>query len=1048
VRLAELSLRRPVFAAMLNVALIGLGWVSLQRLGVDFFPKVEPPVVTVTTVLEGASPETVETEVTEVLEEEISNLGGLDSLVSKSSEGLSQVMASFEMGTPADVAAQDVRDKVALARRDLPPDIEPPLVERLDPDAQPILSVMIAGERPVGELTRFADDVVKERLQRVPGVGSVTLAGGREREVRIWLDAYRLRAYGLTAQDAIRAIQTEHAEIPGGRLESAGRTAEFSFKTRGEVESVAEFGEIVVAQRDGPIRLRDIARVEDGLADERTYAELDGIPGVALDVRRQSGRNTVEVAHALNRELDAIRAQAPPDVRLAVARDISRFIESSVNDVFVDLVLGGVLAVLVTLAFLRNLRSTLIVATAIPVSVVSTFLLFYAVGFTLNLLTMIALTISIGILIDDAIVVVEAIYRRIEAGESPREAAARGTREVGLAVVAATAAIVVVFVPIAFIRDSVGRLFFEYGVTVVFAVSVSLLVAFTLTPVLSARLLHRHGGHGGLFERLERGYAALEAGYARLLGWALARRPLVLGVAVASVVVAVALGRTIPLEFTSHVDRGEIEAKVELPLGTGIEETKRVARRVQTALAGLEHVRSVFATVGAGVQGRVNEASLYLRLTPKRERDQGQQEVMARARAVVREAAPEARRTLVSEISFISGGGFTGFNLQYSLRGPNLDRLDELAQQIAAAMRASREFVDIKLSYETGKPEVQATVDRRRAADLGIELRTLATTLRAMVGGVDVATYQEDGERHDVRVRLEESQRDELPELGLVQVRAGDGSLVDLDNVAALRVGTGPVQIDREDRSRKIDIFANTPPGVALGTAMTRLDAIVAEVGLPDGYSGAHRSWGERVEEMSAAARLAAILALSALYMVLASQFNSYSQPLVIMTTAPLSLAGAFIALALTRHPLGALAQVALLGLMGLVMRNGILLVDCANQLRARGSTPADAIRSAGPVRLRPVLMTALAAIGGMVPVAFSRADGAEFRTAMGILAIGGMLSSTALTLVVVPVVYTYLEELRERAVGLSAALPEWLARTGPGARAWLSRRSWPGARS
>jgi HAE1 family hydrophobic/amphiphilic exporter-1 len=1024
-RLAELALRRPVFAAMLNAALIGLGWVSLARLGVDFFPKMEPPIVAVTTVLEGASPETVETEITEVLEEQISNLGGIDSLVSKSSEGLSQVVVTFDLGSvDVDTAAQNVRDKVSLAGPDLPLEIEPPVVERFDPAADPILSVMLAADRPIGELTELADDVVKERLQRLPGVGSITLAGGREREVRIWLDAYRLRAYALGAHDVIRAIQTEHAEIPGGRLEASGRTAEFSFKTRGEVESVPEFAEIVVAQRDGPIRVREVARVEDGLEDERTYAELDGVPGVALEVRRQSGRNTVEVARAIRHELESLRADLPPDVRLIVARDIARFIESSVDDVFEDMLIGGFLAALVTLAFLRSLRTTLVVATALPVSVISTFLLFYAVGFTLNLLTLIALTISIGILIDDAIVVAEAIVRRIEAGDPPARAAAEAPAEVGLAVIAATAAIVVVFVPIAFIQQSVGRLFLEYGLTVVFSVMISLLVAFTLTPVLGAYLLRHQAHPGRISQVVERAYASLETSYARLLGWALAHRPSIVALALASIAIAVLLGRTIPLEFSSHVDRGEFEARVELPLGSGIEQTKGVAQRVQQALSRMPHVQSVFATVGAGAQGRVNEASFYVRLTPKQQRDIRLAEFMAQAREELRRSAPEARRTLVNEINFAAGGGFSAYNLQYSLQGPSLETLEGLGQQIAAEMRASPSFVDVKLSYETGKPEVQASIDRRRAADLGVSLQALATTLRAMVGGVDIATYEEDGERYDVRVRLEESQRDDLIKLGLVQVRAADGALVDLANVAQLQVGTGPVQIDREDRSRKVDLFANTPPGVALGTSMAALDAIVARSGLPPGYSGAHRSWGERVQETSAAARFAGLIALVALYMVLASQFNSFSQPVVIMLTAPLSLTGAFMALAASRQALSTMAQIALLGLMGLVMRNGILLVDRANQERAAGLSADAAIRRAGPVRLRPVLMTALAAIGGMVPVALSRADGAEFRTAMGYLAIGGMISSTLLTLLVVPVAYSLEQQLRDAVRGLAGRIP------------------------
>jgi HAE1 family hydrophobic/amphiphilic exporter-1 len=1024
-RLSELSLRRPVFAAMLNAALIGLGWLSLGQLGVDFFPKMEPPIVAVTTVLEGASPETVETEVTEELEERISEIGGLDSLVSKSSEGLSQIVAQFELGSlEVDAALQAVRDKVALARPDLPLEIEPPVVERFDPASEPILSVMVAADRPIGELTRLADDVIKERLQRVPGVGSLTLAGGREREVRIWLDAYRLRAYELTAADVIRAIRSEHAEIPGGRLETSGGSAEFSFKTRGEVETVPEFGEIVIAQREGPIQVRDVARVEDGLEDERTYAELDGAPGVALDLRRQSGRNTVEVARAVRRELERLRAELPPDVKVLLARDTARFIESSVDDVFDDMLIGGLLAVLVTFAFLRSVRTTLIVATALPVSVISTFLLFLAADFTLNMLTLIALTISIGILIDDAIVVAEAIVRRIEAGESPMRAAADAPAEVGLAVISATVAIVVVFIPIAFIKQSVGRLFIEYGLTVVFSVLISLLVAFTLTPMLSGYLLRHGTSTHRVALALESLYRELEQRYGQLLGWALAHRPAVALLTFASIAVALLVGRGIPAEFNSHVDRGEFEAVVELPLGSGIEQTKRVARNVSAALSGMEHVRSVFATVGAGAQARVNEASIYVKLTPKQLRDEKLPELMARAREVVNAAAPEARRTNVSEINFVSGGGFTTFNLQYSLQGPELETLEGLADRLADGLRQSGLVSDLKLSYETGKPEIEVEVDRRRAADLGVSLQELATTLRVMVGGSDVATFEEGGERHDVHVRLEPGQRDDLPELGLIQVRASDGSLVDLENVARLDVQTGPVQIDREDRSRKVDVFANVASGVALGSVMQEVDRLVAEIGLPPGYTGAHRSWGERVQETQAAARVTGLIALIALYMVLASQFDSFTQPIVIMLTAPLSLTGSFIALAASGQAISTLALIALLGLMGLVMRNGILLVDCANRERKAGHPPADAMVRAGPIRLRPVLMTALAAVGGMVPVAFSRADGSEFRAAMGFLAMGGMISSTLLTLIVVPVAYAFEAELRERAQGLARRLP------------------------
>ncbi|NNL66609.1 MAG: efflux RND transporter permease subunit [Myxococcales bacterium] len=1010
--LSDLSIRRPVLAVMLIGALVGLGWVSLGRVGVDFFPKVEIPIVSVTTVLEGAAPETVESEVTEILEEELSNIAGLDQLSSVSSEGQSLVVCEFLLEVDADAALQEVRDKVAAARRALPREIEPPLVSKIDPESMPMMSVIVAGDLSIAELTRYAKDGVEAALQRVPGVGSVDRVGGREREVRVWLDALRLRAYGVTADDVVQALQSEHADVPGGRFESDGGRAELSFKTEGEVGSVAAFADLVIVQRPGgPVRVGDVAVVEDGLEDARTYAELDGRPGVSLDVRRQTGTNAVEVSREIRAVLDSLRARAPPGVEIVTARDTSRFVEASVRDVTVDLLLGGILAVLATLAFLRSVRSTVIVATAIPASIVSTFLLFWWAGFTLNLISMIALTISIGILIDDAIVVLEAIYRRIEAGEAPMQAAAQGTAEVGPAVVAATLAIVVVFVPISFMEGMIGRFFFEYGLTVVFAVLVSLLVAFTLTPMLSSRLLRREASHGAVFETLESFYRALEDGYTRALTRILRHRAWVVALGLASVVAAVGIARSIPLEFNSHIDRSEFEAVVELPLGTGLTETRRIVRRAADELSRVPHVENVFTTIGADTQGRVSQAQLYVGLTHKSERDVEQAEVMEEARSVLAAAVPDAKRVGVNEVGFISGGGFSAFNLSYSLQGPRLETLAASAERVAEAMRASGLYVDVTVSYDASRPEVRADVDRSRAADLGVSLRGLATTLRALVGGIDATNYEEGGERYDVRVRLRPEQRDSLDELGLVQLRTRDGGLADLASLARLELSTGPVQIERENRVRKIDLFANLPPDVALGTASDALDGIVASAGLGEGYAGFHRGWGERMRDSLDAVKFAFLLALTALYMVLASQFNSYAQPLVVMATAPLSFVGAFAALAITGVPLSMFGQIALLALMGLVMKNGILLVDRANQLRAQGVGAREAMLQAGPVRLRPVLMTTFSTVAGMIPVALSSADGAEFRIPMGVLAIGGMLSSTLLTLAVVPVVYTLLAD-------------------------------------
>jgi len=1024
VRIADLCIRRPVLATMMIGSLTAIGALSLPRIGVDLMPKIEFPYVAVAALLPGATPEAIESEVTDVLEEEINTISGIDTLRSVSSEGLSQVFVQFELEEDPDQKAQDVRDKVARARAELPLDVEPPIVEKVDPSAAPILSIMVSGALPIRDLTDYADDVVKERIQRISGVGSVTLVGGREREVRIWLDADRLRSYGLTVDDVIQAIRAEHADVPGGRLEAEGGRAEFSFKTKGEVDVVRGFEQIVVAFRDGaPTLVRDVARVEDGMEDERSYAEFGGVQGVALDVRRQSGRNTVAVARELKKVLAELERGAPAGVSLGVVRDVSRFIEASAHDVAVDIVVGALLAVLATLAFLRSVRSTLIVAIAIPTSVIATFFLFYAMGFTLNLLTLMALSVSIGLLIDDAIVVLESIHREIDAGVAPFAAASRGTDRIGLAVVAATASVLAVFLPIAFLRGMIGRFFFEYGLAISFSVMISLLVAVTVTPMLCARVLRREEHHGGAFLWLERVYAGLEAWYGRTLESSLRHRLAVVALTVAAIAAGGVLAAGVPMEFAPKVDRSEFEGVVELPLGTGIVEAKTIAQRVGEALRGDGGVARDFVTVGGGVRGAVNEISLYAETTPKRDRDETQFEIMDRAREAVRAAAPNAKQLSVNEVAWMSGAGFTSYNVEYSIQGPSLDELDRVAGAIVARMRDDARFLDVKSSLERGRPELQVLIDRERSADLGVPVRALAGTARAAIGGLDVATFQDAGSRIDVRVRLEEGQRDQLEDVSRLQVRGAGGVLVDLGNVARLRIASGPSEIERENRGRRVTIYANTPGGLALGVAVDRFDEILAEVGLPPGYVGEWEGATERMQDTADAVVLAFGLALLALYIVLASQFESFTQPAVIMLSAPLSFVGAFVALRLTDTPMSIFAQIGLIALMGLVMKNGILLVDYANQLRAEGLSAREAITRAGPVRLRPVLMTQFATIAGMIPVALARSDGAEFRNPMGILVIGGLLSSTLLTLVVVPTVYTLAEDATAWLVRAVAAL-------------------------
>lgn len=1005
--LVDISIRRAVFAVMLIASLVGLGFMSMGRLGVDLFPDVEFPYVNVTATLDGASAETMESEVTDILEEYINTIDGIETLQSFSSEGRAQILIEFNLSSNAREKVQDVRDKVQVALAELPPDMDPPIVDKVDPDAAPIISVMIAGDLPIAELTAFADDVAKERLQRLDGVGAVKLVGGRERAVRIWLDNERLRAFGVTADDVRRAIQSEHAELPGGRLETAARTLEFGVKTVAEVTRANGFADLPVAYRENgvTIRISDVARVEDGLEDERSAAFLNGRRGISLDIRKQSGQNTVEVAHQVKAATEGLRALAPAGVTIVATRDVSKFIESSIEDVTHDVVIAIGLVVAVTFVFLLNFRATIIVALAIPTSLVATFFGFYLLGFSINVLTLLALTVAIGLLVDDAIVVIEAIMKELEEGKPPLEAALDGTRKVGLAVVAGTAATLAVFVPIAFMDGIVGRFFYQYGLTIVFSVSVSLLVALTLTPMLASRIL-TSSGVSPVFRPLEAFWDSTDRAYAGLVKLAVRFRIVVIIIAFASVVAGAWYAARVPSGFTSRADRSEFQGSIELPLGTGVVSALDAAQKIDAELRKIEHVEEVFVSIGAGAQAEARVIDLYASLTPKQERQTGQFEIMDQARKAIRIASPEAVKISVLEVPWVSGTTSGSSDIDLLLKGSDLNSLAQYGDHLVREMRARPDFSDVRTSFESGRPEAQILFDRTRAGDQGVSARALADTARIALGGLDAGTFEEGGKRYDVRLRLEEDQRESVRDFDRIQVRGADGRLVDIGAVSRVEFASGPSKIDRSDRARKISVLASSATGVSLGEATSTLIEVLEANPPPAGITYSVGGMSERMQETAGAIGFALLLALLALYMVLASQFNSFVQPLLIMVTAPLSFSGAFAGLYYFGMESSLFAQIGLIGLMGIVMKNGILLVDRANQLIAEGMTERDAILQACPERLRPVLMTAFSAIFGMVPVALATSDGAEWRNALGALLIGGLTSSTILTLVVIPAVF------------------------------------------
>ena len=1032
-KIADVSIRRPVFAVMLIGGLVALGLVSLPRLGVDLFPRVEFPMVTVVTVLEGASPETVERSVTQPLEEAINSIEGVRKLRSASSDSLSQIFVEFSLDQDVHRKAQDVRDKVSEARGNLPVDAEAPIISRVDPDSTPILTVLVAGPQSIRSLSELADKRLKPRLERVPGVGSVTLVGGRTREVRIWIDPVKLTGYALAVDDVLGALRREHIELPGGRVETEHE--EFVVKTRGKLTSPAQFGALVVSEREGRlVRLADVATVEDGMAEERTVARLNGDRGVSLQIRRQSGENTVAVSNAIKAELGRIRETLPPGVELVETQDLARFIQSSVDDVFVDMAWGGLLAVLVVLAFLRSGRSTLIAATAIPSSLLASFSFFYFFGFTLNVLTLMALSLSIGLLVDDAIVVIENIYRHIELGEDPREAASSATREIGLAVVATTLSICAVFVPIAFMGGMMGRFFREFGLVVTVAVLVSMLVALTLTPMLSSRYLRVSESHGRVYHAFESAYAGLERRYRRLLAWGLSHRLAIVGIAAAAIVAGGLVARGVPLDLIIEADRSEFSVWMKLPLGSTLAQTQASVAAVEEALRAQPDVRSVFSTIGGGLQKRVNEASLFVQLTHKTDRRRTQARVMEDTRRVIAGLGLPLRDYAVEQIPWFSamGGRFTP--LMYSIRGPDIGRLNELTQALMAKLRGAGGYPDLTSSYETGKPEIALEINRERAADLGVPALQIGTTIATLIGGPKIASLEEGGERYDVRVQVLPEYRNDPLKLGLLMVRAPTGALVPLPNLVSAQIASGPVQIDRENRARVITMLGNIE-GKALGDATKEVERFSKDLGIAGEYEIHAAGQTEHMAENVASISFAFMMAIAALYMILASQFNSFVHPFTMMLAAPLSFVGAFAALWIAGLHLDMMGQIGLLMLMGLVMKNGILLVDYTNTLRERGLARNDAVLEAGPTRLRPVLMTTVAMIFGMLPVAFGRGDGSEWRSPIGILAIGGLLTSTFLTLLIVPVIYTLVDDAQEAVVRAASALRARLTGRAPARR-------------
>jgi HAE1 family hydrophobic/amphiphilic exporter-1 len=1039
VSLVDLCVRRPVFATMLIVSLVVLGLASYRDLGLDIFPKVDIPTVTITTRLPGASPEEVESQITKRIEEVVNTISGIDELRSTTIEGQSQVFVSFILDRDIESAAQDVREKVATILAQLPDGTEPPVIEKFDVDAAPVLALVVSGRRSAREITEIADKRIKRALESVKDIGAVTLVGQRRREIQVAVDPNRLAAYGLSIQQVQTALQRQNVEVPGGRLTGDGR--EEGLRTLGRVTEVADFETIVLAETPrGPVRVRDVAQVLDAEEEPRTLSRLDGQNAVALLVRKQSGTNTVAVVDRVKARLAELRRTLPADVTVDVVRDQSRFIKRALGEVQHHLVLGAFLASLIVWVFLgwRNWRPALIAAISIPTSIIATFFAMRWAGFTLNNVTMLGLSVSTGIVIDDAIIVLENVFRHMdEEKRSPWEAAVTGAKEIVLPVVATTVSLIAIFFPVAFMGGLVGRFWRSFGLTVSFAILVSLLVAFTLVPTLAARVLrpHRTAGPGAGGPARRRGlYARVEAAYEALLRVGLRHRLATVAATVLLIAVTLFLARGLKADFIVADDMSEFEVVVETPPGSSLAQSDAIARRLEADLRAIPEVERVFTNIGVrgGVQSNVTDVSIYVGLQHLSQRRRSQFDIMQAVRQRVR-AYPELRAS-VQQVSLVSGGGFrqTPFNL--ILRGPDLDRLAGYAQTLVQRLAALPGFVDVDTAQAQRSPELQAVVDRQRAADLGVRMADVAATLRVLVGGEKVGFYREAGEQYDVRLRLAEPFRRDASALADVTVPAAGGTLVRLGNLARLVPGMSPAQIDRYAQERQITVVSNLYQK-PLGEAMREALAIVAELGMPAEYQAVQLGQAKLMNEAFANFLIAFGLALAFIYMALAAQFESFVHPVTIMVSMFLAIPFGLLALVLSGMTLNIYAIMGMFLLIGVVKKNAILQVDYTNVLRARGLSRLEAQLEADRARLRPILMTTFAIVFGMLPVALGRGDGSASRAALAIAVVGGQALCLVVTLVITPVVYSFFDDLRGWPRRLLGWRPAWRPRPALGRR-------------